>query len=187
MTIKFSIDLHGMYSVEEYLRIARLVESYEFDEIHVVDDLGYKPAWPTLALIASQTTRIKLGPWLVSPRVVHPAYHAANLAEIDEISQGRAVFCLGRGGFMEMLGLDEVEKPLTMMRESIALIRHLFAEEKQPFDGEIFSARHDMGFRFTPLRSNIPLMIGTFGPQTAKMAGEIADGLLVSCLTDHGV
>jgi 5,10-methylenetetrahydromethanopterin reductase len=185
MTIKFSIDLHGMYSVTEYIRIAKLVESYGFDEIHVVDDLGYKPAWPTLALIASNTSRIKLGPWLVAPRIVHPAYHAANLAEIDEISNGRAVFCLGRGGFMDMLGLEEAEKPLTMMRESIALIRHLFAAETHSFEGKVFRARHDMGFRFKTLRSNIPLMIGTFGPQTAKMAGEIADGILVSCVADH--
>jgi len=185
MTTKFSIDLHGMYPVMEYIRIAKLVESYDFDEIHVVDDLGYKPAWPTLALIASNTSRIKLGPWLVTPRIVHPAYHAANLAEIDEISNGRAVFCLGRGGFMDLLGLEEPEKPLTMMRESIALIRHLFADEKKPFEGKVFNARQDMDFRFKPLRSNIPLMIGTFGPQTAKMAGEIADGLLVSCVADH--
>ena len=109
MTIKFSIDLNGLYSVEEDIRLAKLVEGYGFDEIHVVDDLGYRPAWPRLALIASHTSRIKLGPWLVTPRIVHPAYHAANLAELDEISQGRAVFCLGRGGFMEMLGLDEFD------------------------------------------------------------------------------
>ena len=185
MTLKFSIDLNGMYSVSEYVRIAKLVEDYGFDEVHVVDDLGYRPAWPTLALIADHTSRIKLGPWLISPRIVHPAYHAANLAEIDEISDGRAVCCLGRGGFMDMLGLEEPDKPLTMLRESVALIRHLFASETAPFKGKVFTARHDMGFRFTPLRSNIPLMIGTFGPQTAKLAGEIADGLLVSCVTDR--
>ncbi len=184
MEIKFSIDLNGMFSVADYVRIAKLVENYGFDEVHVVDDLGYRPAWPTLALIASNTSRIKLGPWLVSPRIVHPAYHAANLAEIDEISDGRAVFCLGRGGFMDMLGLQEPEKPLTMLRESIGLIRHLFAADKTAFEGKVFQTRSDMAFRFAPLRSNIPLMIGTFGPQTAKLAGEIADGFLVSCVSD---
>lgn len=185
MTLKFSIDLNGMYSVSEYVRIAKLVEDYGFDEVHVVDDLGYRPAWPTLALIAEHTSRIKLGPWLISPRIVHPAYHAANLAEIDEISEGRAVCCLGRGGFMDMLGLEEPDKPLSMLRESVGLIRHLFASEAAPFEGKVFSARHDMGFRFSPLRSNIPLMIGTFGSQTARLAGEIADGFLVSCVTDR--
>ena len=72
-----------------------------------------------------------------------------------------------------------------MMRESIALIRHLFAAETHAFEGEVFNTRQDMGFRFKTLRSKIPLLIGTFGPQTALMAGEIADGLLVSCVTDH--
>ena len=52
MTVKFSIDLHGRYPVDEYIRIAKLAEDHGFDEVHVVDDLGFKPAWPLLALIA---------------------------------------------------------------------------------------------------------------------------------------
>ena len=185
MTIKFSIDLHGMYPITEYVRIAKMVEDYDFDEVHVVDDLGYKPAWPILALIAANTKRIKLGPWLITPRIVHPVYHATNLAEIDELSDGRAVLALGRGGFMDMLGMDAPKKPLTMMREAVEIIRHMFAGKQEAFEGEVFKASHDMNFRFQPVRSEIPILIGTFGPQTAKKAGEFADGLLVSCLTDH--
>lgn len=182
--MKFSIDLHGMYPMTEYVRIARLVEDYGFDEIHIVDDLSFKPAWPALALIAANTSRIKMGPWLVTPRIVHPAYHAANLAEIDEISEGRAVVAIGRGGFMKLLELGEPEKPLTMVREAVELTRHLLAGNPEAFKGRVFSARHDMNFRFRPVRSEIPILVGTFGPKTARMAGRLADGLLVSCLTD---
>lgn len=184
MTVKFSIDLHGMYPMSEYVRLAKLAEDYDFDEIHIVDDLSFKPTWPILALIAANTKRIKMGPWLVSPRIVHPAYHAANLAEIDEISDGRAVIAVGRGGFMELLGIGEPEKPLTMVRETIGIIRHLLAGKQEAFEGQVFKARHDMAFRFQPVRSQIPILLGTFGPQTAKMAGKLADGLLVSCLAD---
>jgi len=184
MAIKFSIDLHGRYPVDEYVRIAKLAEDHGFDEVHVVDDLGFKPAWPLLALIARNTSRIGLGPWLVSPRIVHPAYHAASLAELDEISGGRAVCCVGRGGFMDLLGLDEPAKPLTMLRESVALTRHLLSGNRAPFKGIVFETREGMELKFEVKRADIPLLIGTWGPQTAKMAGEVADGFLASCLAN---
>jgi 5,10-methylenetetrahydromethanopterin reductase len=185
MSVKFSIDLNGHYPADEYVRIAKLAEDHDFDEVHVVDDLGFKPAWPLLALIASNTRRIRLGPWLVNPRIAHPVYHAANLAEIDELSEGRAVFCVGRGGFLGLLGLDEPDKPLTMLRESVQLTRHLLSSKQAAFDGSVFKLHEGMGLRFKVQRSDIPLLVGTWGPQTAKMAGEIADGFLASCLTDH--
>ncbi|MEJ8566500.1 LLM class flavin-dependent oxidoreductase [Elongatibacter sediminis] len=185
MSTKFSIDLNGNYPAGEYVRLARLAEDLGFDEVHVVDDLGFRPAWPLLALIAANTRRIGIGPWLVSPRIVHPAYHAANLAEIDELSDGRAVFCIGRGGFMGALGLDEPDKPLTMLRESVGLIRRLLAGDLDAFEGSVFQAQEGLGLHFEPRRSRVPLLVGTWGPQTAKMAGEVADGFLASCLTDR--
>lgn len=184
MTLKFSIDLHGRYAVDQYVRIAKLAEDHGFDEVHVVDDLGFKPAWPLLALIARNTSRVGLGPWLVTPRIVHPAYHAASLAELDEISGGRAVCCIGRGGFMDLLGLAEPAKPLTMLRESVQLTRHLLSGDKKAFKGAVFETREGMELKFEVRRADIPLLIGTWGPQTAKMAGEIADGFLASCLAD---
>ena len=184
MAVKFSIDFHGRYPASEYVRMAKMAENLGFDEVHVVDDLGFKPAWPLLALIAHNTSRVKLGPWLVTPRIVHPAYHAASLAELDEISDGRAVFCIGRGGFMDQLGLAEPAKPLTMLRESIQLTRHLLRGEKTPFKGTLFETREGMELRWEVRRAEIPLLIGTWGTQTSRMAGEFADGFLASCLAD---
>jgi 5,10-methylenetetrahydromethanopterin reductase len=184
VTIKFSIDLTGNLPVRDYPRIASQVEAYGFDEIHVVDDLTFKPAWPLLALMGQNTQRIKLGPALIAPRIVHPAYHAANLAVLDELTGGRATCALGRGAFFEMLGLEPPAKPLTMLREAVHLMRRLLAGDRTPLNGAVFSATEELAFRFPPTRARIPIVIGTFGPQTAKLAGEIADGLLTSCLAN---
>jgi 5,10-methylenetetrahydromethanopterin reductase len=186
MTVKFSIDLAGMFEVNDYVRFARMAEDYDFDEVHVVDDLTFKPVWPLLTLIAANTRRIKLGPWLIAPRIVHPAYHAANLAVIDLISNGRAVCALGRGGFFEFLGLDAPEKPLTMVREALQMIRRVLAGDRTPFNGQVFRATGELALRFEPLRKEIPILIGTFGLKTCEMAGTIADGFLTSCMTDAG-
>ena len=184
MSIKFSIDLTGNLPVHDYPRLARQVETYGFDEVHVVDDLMFKPAWPLLALMGQQTERIKLGPALIAPRIVHPAYHAANLAVLDELTGGRATCALGRGAFFEMLGLEAPAKPLTMLREAVQLMRRLLAADRTPLNGALFSATSELAFRFPAVRPQIPIIIGTFGPQTAKLAGEIADGLLTSCLAN---
>jgi 5,10-methylenetetrahydromethanopterin reductase len=180
VTIKFSIDLTGHLPVREYVRIAQQVEKYGFDEVHVVDDLTFKPAWPLLALIGEHTKRIKLGPALIAPRIVHPAYHAANLAVLDELTGGRATCAIGRGAFFDLLGLEAPEKPLAMVQH----MRRLLAADRRPLHGKVFHATADMAFRFPVVRSEIPIVIGTFGPQTAHMAGEIADGLLTSCLAN---
>lgn len=184
MTIQFSIDLTGNLPVHDYPRLARLAESYGFDEVHVVDDLMFKPAWPLLALMGQHTERVRLGPALIAPRIVHPAYHAANLAVLDELTGGRATCAIGRGAFFEMLGLDAPVKPLTMVREAVQQVRRLLAGERTPVEGALFSATGDLAFRFPVVRPRIPIVIGTFGPQTAKLAGEIADGLLTSCLAN---
>jgi 5,10-methylenetetrahydromethanopterin reductase len=73
-----------------------------------------------------------------------------------------------------------------MLREAVQLIRRLLAGDRTPLHGAVFNATADLAFRFPVVRSQIPIFIGTFGPQTARLAGEIADGLLTSCLADAG-
>jgi 5,10-methylenetetrahydromethanopterin reductase len=187
MAIKFSLDLGGMLPLEDYVRFGRLAEDYGFDEIHVVDDLTFKPAWPLLTLIGANTSRIRLGPWLIAPRLVHPAYHAANLALLDLLTGGRAVCALGRGAFYDFVGLPPVERPLTMIREAVEMIRRLLAGDRRPYEGEIFRATPDLCLQFEPVQRDIPILIGTFGQQTCELAGRIADGFVTSCTADPGV
>ncbi|MCC7414233.1 MAG: LLM class flavin-dependent oxidoreductase [Gammaproteobacteria bacterium] len=186
MTLKFSIDVSGFLPLDDYVRLGKLAESLGFDEFHVVDDLNFKPAWPLLALIGANTSRIRLGPWLIAPRIVHPAYHAENLALLDLLTGGRAVCAVGRGAFFEYLGLPPPDKPLTMLREALHIIRRMLAGDRTPFDGQVFKATAELALRFEPQRRSIPLLIGTFGPQTCELAGQIADGFVTSCVTDPG-
>ena len=176
MTLKFSIAMQGSYSLKEYIRIAQKIESYDFDEIHVYDDLMFKPAWPILTLIGEHTKHIKIGPAIITPQVVHPAYHAGNLAELDEITNGRAVCGIARGAFFEFLGINKQERPITMVREAIQIIRRLLSGDREPFHGKVFTATEELFFRFQPVRREVPIFIGTWGPKMCQLAGELAIG-----------
>jgi len=174
VAVKFSISMQGSYPLRDYIPMARKIESYGFDSINVYDDLMFKPTWPIVTLIGEHTERIEVGPGIVTPQIVHPAYHAGNLAELDELTGGRAVLGIARGAFMEFLGIEKQNKPITMVRESIGLIRHLLRGERAPFDGAVFSPTEEHFFRFAPQRADIQIFIGTWGPKMCQLAGELA-------------
>lgn len=137
MTIKFSVGLQGSYPIRDYIEKAQRIESYGFDEVHVYDDLMFKPAWPLLTLIGEHTERIKVGPGIITPQIVHPCYHAGNIAELDELTNGRAVLGIARGAFFEFLGIEKQEKPITMVREAIQIIRRLLSGDRTAFHKEV--------------------------------------------------
>lgn len=137
----------------------------------------FKPTWPLLTLIGEHTNRIKVGPGIITPQIVHPCYHAGNLAELDELTNGRAVLGIARGAFWEFLGIEKQAKPITMVREAIQIIRRLLSGDRTAFHGEIFTATEELFFRFQPLREEVPIFIGTWGPKMCQLAGEIADGV----------
>lgn len=177
MALTFSIGLQGSYPIRDYIQMAQRIERFGFDEIHVYDDLMFKPTWPLLTLIGEHTERIKVGPGIITPQVVHPCYHAGNLAELDELTGGRAVCGIARGAFWEFLGIEEQKKPITMVREAIQIMRRLMAGERTAFHGQVFTCTEELFFRFHPVRSDVPIFIGTWGPKMCQLAGEIASGV----------
>lgn len=177
MGLKFSVGLQGSYPIRDYITMAQRIEDYGFDEVHVYDDLMFKPSWPLLTLIGEHTNRIRVGPGIITPQIVHPCYHTGNLAELDELTGGRAVCGIARGAFWEFLGIEKQRKPITMVREAIAIIRRLLRGDRSPFHGEIFTCTEELFFRFQPLRPEIPIFIGTWGPKMCQLAGEVASGV----------
>lgn len=184
MSLTFSVDLPGMMPVRDYVPMARHIEELGFDEVHVFDDLMQRPAWPVLTLIGANTERLRLGPTVISPRIVHPAYHAANLAVLDELTEGRAVCAVGRGAFFEWLGVGPPDRPLTMLREAVEVMRRVLAGDTTPFDGEVFRTTEALALGFPTPRPVIPIWLGTFGPKTCELAGEVADGVYIGNLAD---
>jgi 5,10-methylenetetrahydromethanopterin reductase len=177
----FSMTVTGSLPMGDYVAIAQRAEQYGFDEIHVSDDLIMRPAWPILTLMAAHTQRLKLGPFIVTPQVANPVYHAANLAALDELSNGRMVCGLGRGGFNQMLGVAKGAKPVRALQEAYLLMEHVLQAKAERFDGEFFQATEELRFQFeTPRR--IPIFIGTWGPQMARMAGGVAAGVKADCI-----
>jgi len=116
---------------------------------------------------------VRLGPAALNPQTLHPVEIAGQTAALDLASDGRAYLGLVSGAWMEQLGLDE-RRPLTRLREAVEVVRRLLAGDRSGFAGERFSLTAGAGLEYSPLRGEVPLMIGTWRPRTAAFAAEVA-------------
>jgi 5,10-methylenetetrahydromethanopterin reductase len=161
---------------DEYVAIARRAERAGFDVISVYQDLLYQPAIAPLILIARDTERVRLGPAALNPYTLHPVEIAGQIASLDMVANGRAYLGLARGAWLERLAIEQ-RRPLTALREAVEIVRRLLAGDRSGFSGEQFSLAAGAGLEYEPLRREVPLLIGTWGPKTAAFAGEVAQEL----------
>lgn len=182
MGLKFSVQLNGSFPVARIGEYAKRIEHYGFDELYIADDLPIRPAWPLLTLAGAATSRIRIGPGLVTPQIAHPVYHAMNLLVLDELTHGRAICGIGRGAFGSMLGIEKPERPLQMLREAYQIMKHVISGRSEAFAGEYFQTTATFHLGFEPVREDIPIWIGTWGPKTATLAGKYAAGIMATCV-----
>jgi 5,10-methylenetetrahydromethanopterin reductase len=128
--------------------------------------------------MARVTERIRLGPAALNPFTLHPYEIAGQIAMLDAVSDGRAYLGLAKGAWLDRLGLDE-RRPLTGLREAVTVIRALLAGDASGFAGERFTLAPGTQLAYERVRADVPLLIGTWGPETARWAGTVADELKI--------
>jgi 5,10-methylenetetrahydromethanopterin reductase len=177
-TREVSIAFQSDKRPEEYTELARRAERGGFDVVSVYNDLLFQPAVYPLLLMAQVTERVRLGPAALNPFTLHPVEIAGQIAALDAVSGGRAYLGLVRGSWLEALRI-EPRRPLTAIREAVEVIRRLLAGDEGGFSGEQFSLTPGARLRYEPVRSQVPLMIGTWGVRIAAYAGEVAAELKI--------
>ena len=179
--LSLSFGSNGAPTVAEQIGLARAAEGYGFSHFSAFDDLFFRPAWPTLFSVAQHTTRIGIGPSIVNPYLTHPALIAEYAALLEEIAPGRAYLGIGRGAFLEDIGV-ETTRPLRTLREAITLIRQLWRGERASFAGQIYQLRAGAGFHFPVPERPLPIMLGTWGKRGARLGGELAEEIKAGSL-----
>lgn len=177
-TREVSIAFQSDKRPEEYRELARLAERSGFDVVSVYNDLLFQPAIYPLLLMAEVTERVRLGPAALNPFTLHPVEIAGQIAALDAVSSGRAYLGLVQGSWLETLGI-EPRRPLTAIREAVEVITRLFAGDESGFEGRCFSLSPGARLRYEPVRSAVPLLIGTWSAGLAAYAGEVAAELKI--------
>lgn len=169
---QLSIAWQSDKRLSAYGSLAAQAERYGFDGVSVYNDLLYQPAWLPLLEIARHTERVRLGPAAVNPYTSHPINIAGNIALLDEAANGRAYLGLARGAWLDWLNLKPARPPQSL-REALLAIRHLLRRDKSPLTGDHFSLGGGDSLRWEIGRSNIPFMLGSWGPKTIRASAAL--------------
>jgi 5,10-methylenetetrahydromethanopterin reductase len=151
-----------------------VVDGYAFDVVSVYNDLFFQPALGALLHLAQRVRRARLGPAALNPYTMHPVEIAGQVAALDMATDGRAYLGLARGSWLDAIGLA-ADRPVTRLRETIGVVRYLLAQRTDGFSGAFYQVAPGAKIQYSPQRSGVPIMVGTWGPHTARMAGEVAD------------
>ena len=174
----FEAEITPVLKTSEMLKLAQLAEEVGVDRLGISDVIFYPDTFELQALCAFVTKRISIGSLVTNPYTRHPAIIAAAVSTLDEISDGRAFLGIGAGAGIGKLGVIR-SPPAPTIREAIHIIRELLAGRVVNYQGNAYQlSGKDSRLQFPPQRT-VPILIGTRSPRIAKLAGELADIIVI--------
>jgi 5,10-methylenetetrahydromethanopterin reductase len=171
---EIGLGLQANKTAAQYAQLAQQAEAHGFDVISVFGDLLYQPPIVALLEMARATTRVRLGAACWNPYTMHPYEIAGQLAALDAASNGRSYFGLARGTWLGAIGVKQT-RPIERLRQSVALVRALLSGKDDGIDHDLYPLAAGSVLRYDRPATVPPVLIGTWGPRTAELAGEIAD------------
>ena len=179
MPCEVSIAFQTDKSPAEYIALARLVDQYPFDAVSVYCDAPFHPSYGPLLLMAPHIRRARLGPAAVSPFRMPPIDIAANTALLAGLARGGVYVGLARGAWLADHGIAEPARPLQAMREAIEVVRYLLAGGRGGYAGTVYRLAAHVRAPYPLPDGPVPVMVGTWGPKLAALAGEAAEEVKV--------
>ncbi len=185
MTTPVALYLQDAHTIRDGIELVRYAEANGFDAVWQADSRLVRDAVVPMAAFAATTDRIKVGSGVVDCWTRNPARLASTFSTLDDLAPGR-IIC-GLGAWWDPLagkvGISR-ERPLTVMREVVTVVRALLNNETVSFDG--FFAKLDgveLDYVHQERRpKQVPIYIGATGMQMMELAGEIADGVVLNYL-----
>ena len=175
-------------------RVAKATEDLGFDAFFRSDhnlkmgdgsgEPGPSDAWATLAGLAVETSRIRLGTLVTSATFRYPGPLAVAVAGVDEMSGGRVEFGIGAGWYGDEHAAYGIPFPPTgerfdRLEEQLAIITGLWGipvGEKFSYEGTHYQVVDSPGLPKPVQRPRPPVIIGGHGPRrTPGLAAKYAD------------
>ncbi|MGI5430329.1 LLM class flavin-dependent oxidoreductase [Streptomyces sp. CA-179760] len=165
--------------VHDVLPFARRAEELGFDQVWVVEDLGWRGGVAQAATVLASTTNLTVGIGIMPAGARNVGFAAMELATLAQLHPGRLIAGIGHGmpGWMRQAG-SWPASPLTLIKEYASALRLLIAGEPGPENGRYVRCE---GVVLTEIPDTVPpVVLGVRGPKSQAAAGEVADGLLLA-------
>ncbi len=158
-------------------------EQAGYDDLWLPDAEGLQDPITLAAALGTATSRIRLCTGIVPVFNRPPPLLATSVVAAEQRAPARFVLGLGAStsNMIERWYGLRYARPLTHVRETIELLRAIFAGEKTAYAGtQIRSQGFQLKERPT---AAVPIHLGAIGPKMLELAGEIADGVILNDFT----
>jgi F420-dependent oxidoreductase-like protein len=145
---------------------------------------GPTDAWATLAALATETSRVRLGTLMTAATFRLPGPLAITVAQVDQMSGGRVEFGLGAGWYEAEhaaygIPFPPVGERFDMLEEQLAIITGLWGTpegETFSFDGAHYRVSDSPALPKPTQRPRPPVLLGGSGARrTPRLAARFAD------------
>jgi F420-dependent oxidoreductase-like protein len=173
------------------LSVAKATEELNFDAFFRSDHYlrmgpsdglpGPTDAWITLAGLARETRRIRLGTLMTAGTFRLPGVLAIQVAQVDQMSGGRVELGIGAGWYEEehtAYGIPFPKEKFARLGEQLEIVTGLWATsvgQTFDFNGKYYRLKDSPALP-KPAQSKVPVLIGGHGAKrTPQLAARFAD------------
>lgn len=173
-------DSHDLRDGLDYVQYA---EQKGFEAVWQAESRLVRDAIVPMAAYAAVTEKLKIGSGVINNWTRNIGLLAATYLTLDDLAPDR-IIC-GIGAWWDPLARNvgiHRKKPLTAMKETLLVMKRLLNLENVTFHGQFI---HVDGIELDVVHGrreprNVPIYIGATGPKMMKLAGEIADGVVMN-------
>ena len=185
MTTPVALYLQDAHTITEGIELVRYAEQQGFDAVWQADSRLVRDAVVPMAAFAACTSTIKIGSGVIDIWTRNPARLASTFSTLDDLAPGRIICGLGAwwDPLASKVGITR-ERPLTVMREVVTVVRSLLANQTVSFDG-IYAHLDGVELDYVHQErraKDVPIYIGATGMQMMELTGELADGAVLNYL-----
>lgn len=175
---------------EAMTNVAKAADDDGYESIWMVDHFHTIPrpsqevtfeTWMSLAGIARDTNRVRIGQIVTCNSYRNPALLAKMASTFDVLSHGRLNFGIGAGWYeheYRAYGYPYPDAPerLRMLREALQVILAMWTQEEATFEGKYYQVRGAINQPKGVQKPHIPILIGGGGEKvTLKLVAQYGD------------
>ncbi|MGY5874109.1 MAG: LLM class flavin-dependent oxidoreductase [Candidatus Thorarchaeota archaeon] len=182
---KVSIGVTTNMKVSATSWIAQNADELGVDSIWVGEDIGLgQDAFVLTSACLLQSKKVRVGTGIIPFATNDVISMARATATLQQTSDNRFVFGTGVGGIQDLQRLGiKIRKPVTELRTTIDVLKQLWAGNAVTVQSELMDLEDQTLNLKKPVE--IPIFLGIRGLQMQKLAGEIADGIILSGPIDY--
>ena len=159
---------------QRLIELTKLAEAQGFEYGWTYDShVLWQESMPVMALLADQTSTIKLGHMVTNPAIRDPTVLASAYATLQDISNGRMVMGVGRGdSSVRYVG----RKPMKVadFEAALAMVKPFMNGHEVTWNGKQLQLKW-----VRPELPEIEMHVAGYGPKALAVAGRQGDGVII--------